>query len=93
MEASFPSFNHLRIYFDLFVTLLKTGSLGLGLHAGTGDAKEDKKGGGRPNAKFKGKPRTPKPSVPETDAADKLVSAVLTGVNRAAPFVGANDAM
>lgn len=82
-----------RIYFDLFVTLLKTGSLGFGPHAETGDAKEDKGARGRPNGRFKGKPRAPKPAAPETDAADKLVSAVLTGVNRAAPFVGTNDAM
>jgi len=89
-----------RIYFDIFVTLLKTGSLGIGAQSNQDNRKEAKIQGGKPNGKPKGKPPvkqgkpgSEKPSVPETEAADKLVSAVLTGVNRAAPFVGANDAM
>ncbi|XP_044718137.1 CBF/Mak21 family domain-containing protein [Hirsutella rhossiliensis] len=64
----------IRIYFDLFVTLLKTGVQG------------------KPVEKKHSKPGTPKPPVPDTEAADKLVSAILTGVNRAAPFVTTNDA-
>lgn len=78
-----------RIYFDLFVTLLKSGSLGLGTKAGdskTGDAEME---GEKPVRK----PRGPKPGEQEVEAADKLVSAVLTGVNRAAPFIGSGDAM
>ncbi|KAG5926489.1 hypothetical protein E4U42_003263 [Claviceps africana] len=91
-----------RIYFELFITMLKSGSLGIPLENGTGDSKNtskpskrsDGKHGGRPNGNH---PQTPKPgnnaSVPETEAADKLVSTLLTGVNRAAPFVGTNDAI
>lgn len=84
----------MRVYFDLFVTLLKAGSLGIGM-------KED---GDKPNGADRkkkagppGKPLhvdgKPKPSEQEVDAADKLVSAILTGVNRAAPFVGTNDSV
>ncbi|KAJ4860178.1 CBF/Mak21 family domain-containing protein [Trichoderma breve] len=61
----------LRIYFDLFATILKTGKLGM------------------PIEEESSKPQ--KGQKPETEAADKLVSALLTGVNRAAPFVGTND--
>lgn len=76
------------IYFDMFVTLLKTGSLGISLQTETVDSKA-------PDAKSVKKakkgPLTNKEQ--ETEAADKLVSAVLTGVNRAAPFVGSNNDM
>jgi ribosome biogenesis protein MAK21 len=84
----------MRMYFDLFVTLLKTGSLGLG-H----EVSEEKTKGGetKPEQTRSRKPRgrsgAPQPSEQEVEAADKLVSAILTGVNRAAPFVGANEAM
>ncbi|EGX90225.1 CCAAT-box-binding transcription factor [Cordyceps militaris CM01] len=101
----------IRIYFELFVAMLKSGSLGIPLQNET-QAQEDaeKKAeephaqddadkrpatrpgrpGGRPPRKG-GKPIRHTPAVPEAEAADKLVSALLTGVNRAAPFVGAND--
>ena len=83
----------MRIYFDLFVTLLKGGSLGIGLQ------QEQEKGKGpHTNKGPPGKPGKPtakkgvsQPNEQEVEAADKLVSAVLTGVNRAAPFVGEND--
>lgn len=92
----------IRIYFDIFVTLLKAGNLGFGgTQIDSGDANEAKdipaKQNGKPKgeraANKSGKTGPSKPPVPETEAADKLVSAILTGVNRAAPFVGANDAM
>ncbi|KAK0383302.1 hypothetical protein NLU13_9215 [Sarocladium strictum] len=81
----------MRIYFDLFITLLKTGSLGISLETNSGDAKSDAK-----ESEDKSKKPPPKKGPltakeQEIEAADKLVSAVLTGVNRAAPFVGAND--
>lgn len=88
-----------RIYFDLFVTMLKSGNLGIPLQNGTEDGKAGSKGSDKPNGRPRGRPdgripQKPKaPSVPETEAADKLVSALLTGVNRAAPFIGTNDAM
>ncbi|KND90402.1 Ribosome biogenesis protein MAK21 [Tolypocladium ophioglossoides CBS 100239] len=92
----------IRIYFDIFVTLLKAGNLGFGgTQIESGDANEAKNKPAKPNGKPKGeraanksgKTGASKPPVPETEAADKLVSAILTGVNRAAPFVGANDAI
>ncbi|OAA64045.1 CCAAT-box-binding transcription factor [Cordyceps fumosorosea ARSEF 2679] len=88
----------IRIYFELFVAMLKSGSLGIPLQNETEaqDNAEKKvetvpgKPGGRPPRKG-GKPAKVAPAVPEAEAADKLVSALLTGVNRAAPFVGTND--
>lgn len=82
----------MRIYFDLFSVILKTGKLGITAPedpAGPKEKKEIKKGGRRPRG---GKPSTPAATEPETEAADKLVSAVLTGVNRAAPFMVGNEA-
>ncbi|GAO14727.1 hypothetical protein UVI_02028590 [Ustilaginoidea virens] len=81
--------NLVRIYFDLFVVMLKSGSLGIPLEKSSGAGK----GASRADNKQKRKPKTKQSSVPETEAADKLVSALLTGVNRAAPFVGTDDAM
>ncbi|CAH0000978.1 unnamed protein product [Clonostachys byssicola] len=79
----------MRVYFELFVALLKAGSLGIGRQD------ESEKDAKTPGGKPKGKPAGPhgdkKPSAQEVETADKLVSAILTGVNRAAPFVGAND--
>ncbi|KAF5122111.1 Ribosome biogenesis protein NOC1 [Metarhizium anisopliae] len=91
----------LRIYFDLFVTMLKSGSLGMPLQNGTEGGKrygkETGKHNNKPNDKPEGNPpqksKTANPLAPETEAADKLVSALLTGVNRAAPFIGTNDDM
>lgn len=91
----------LRIYFDLFVTMLKSGSLGVPLQNGTEGGmrhgKETGKHNNKSNDKPEGKPpqksKTANPLAPETEAADKLVSALLTGVNRAAPFIGTNDDM
>lgn len=92
-----------RIYFELFITMLKSGSLGIPLENSSGDAakKNDSKPrnrfdrrGGKPHGNYPPKPQPgSNASVPATEAADKLVSALLTGVNRAAPFVGTNDAM
>ncbi|KAK4128275.1 CBF-domain-containing protein [Parathielavia appendiculata] len=76
----------LRIYFDLFVSLLKTGALN-DFEARDGD-------------KRWGKPRKPSKKngasaglAPgnEQETAQKLVSSLLTGVNRAIPFATAED--
>ncbi|KAL7892549.1 CBF/Mak21 family domain-containing protein [Trichoderma sp. SZMC 28014] len=78
----------LRIYFGLFATILKTGKLGIP----TEDEPTKTQKPGKGSFGNKGKPaKAAAPSVPEAEAADKLVSALLTGVNRAAPFVGTND--
>ncbi|EON96804.1 putative ribosome biogenesis protein mak21 protein [Phaeoacremonium minimum UCRPA7] len=73
-----------RIYFELFVSLLKMGVLGVGAPAevnGTSDAKQGK----RKNFK-KSKPNAAPAAGAESETAEKLVSAILTGVNRAIPF-------
>lgn len=86
-----------RMYFDLFVTLLKAGSLGMGPQAekfGPQDEQDNKQGKpGRPKRKRgpPSQPSTPKPTEQDVETADKLVSAILTGVNRAAPFVDNNN--
>ncbi|KAK3984286.1 putative ribosome biogenesis protein [Cladorrhinum sp. PSN332] len=76
-----------RIYFEAFLSLLKTGSLGdfEGLEA---DKKPD---AGPQNYKKRGGPK--KTVVPgnEQETAQKLVSSLLTGVNRAIPFATADD--
>ncbi|KAL7794571.1 CBF/Mak21 family domain-containing protein [Trichoderma ceciliae] len=79
----------LRIYFDLFATILKTGKLGMPTEDEPRKAQKYGKGPSPGTGANQTKAATA--SVPETEAADKLVSALLTGVNRAAPFVGAND--
>lgn len=85
----------IKIYFDLFIVLLKSGSLGITMERDSEATKVDDgsapKDGRHPRNKTEKARQSSAPSVPETEAADKLVSALLTGVNRAAPFVGAND--
>ncbi|KAI0899396.1 CBF-domain-containing protein [Annulohypoxylon nitens] len=74
----------LNIYFGMFVALLKSGELG------QLDSNPDNpsKGGKNKYRKSKlPKPEDKKEAAPgDQDAAEKLVSAVLTGVNRAVPF-------
>ncbi|KAF4947221.1 hypothetical protein FGADI_10529 [Fusarium gaditjirri] len=90
----------MRIYFDLFTIILKTGSLGITAPTDSKLGKDDdnkgdvkRNNGRRPQRRRGGKPAKPSASEPETEAADKLVSAILTGVNRAAPFMVGNDAI
>lgn len=80
----------MRVYFELFVGLLKGGSLGAGFenHVAKKNDTENPD-----TVKKPGKPGVKKPSEQDIEAADKMVSAILTGVNRAAPFVGSNDGM
>ncbi|KAK5628477.1 hypothetical protein RRF57_004192 [Xylaria bambusicola] len=80
----------LRVYFGMFLSLLKNGELG---HLDSAlEGEPEKKG------KNKRKPKLPKDSgektrvgAGETEAAEKLVSAILTGVNRAVPFSQADQ--
>ena len=88
----------MRIYFDLLTIILKTGSLGISAPTDSKSGKDNEKKSDdlrhpdrRPQRPRGGKPAKPAASEPETEAADKLVSAILTGVNRAAPFMVGND--
>lgn len=80
-----------RIYFDLFVALLKMGALGsVGSSADAQNAKGRKK---KPSKKQAEASAATKPgTVPDTETAEKMVSAILTGVNRAVPFSNTDDA-
>ena len=86
----------LRVYFDLFLTLLKSGSLenleGAGGGA-DGDAKPEKgQGKGQRRGKtFKSQSHVVELSGNEQETAQKLVSSLLTGVNRAVPFAAADE--
>jgi len=76
--------NLVRIYFELFIALLKSGSLGAMDIPGAGNLAEDGKEKGRWRAK---KARAhEEASGSDRDTAEKLVSAILTGLNRAIPF-------
>ncbi|KAL1868727.1 RNA-binding ribosome biosynthesis protein mak21 [Diaporthe australafricana] len=80
-----------RMYFDLFVALLKMGALGA---SGSPDAKTNQKatGANKQPVSKKAQATTAKVAdVPDTETAEKLVSAILTGVNRAVPFCTADD--
>lgn len=77
-----------KIYFDLFVALLKMGALD---SAGASDTKKAR--GGK---KWAPKEETDKAAansngVPDTETAEKFVSALLTGVNRAVPFSNTDE--
>lgn len=76
----------LRIYFDIFLSLLKSGSLG---------NLESLDGGKRPNSSKKRPKKRGGPGTPaagnDQETAQKLVSSLLTGVNRAIPFAATED--
>ncbi|KAL2128511.1 hypothetical protein VTI74DRAFT_9097 [Chaetomium olivicolor] len=76
----------LRIYFDVFLSLLKTGSLG-DFETADGDKKS---GSSRKRSKKKGASNATAPGN-EQETAQKLVSSLLTGVNRAIPFTNSED--
>lgn len=86
-----------RIYFELFASLLKTGSLGaIGYSSKSEDKPEGKPKGKRgysmPEYKKKKGPAEKAGPVPDVETAEKLVTAILTGINRAVPFSKADDA-
>lgn len=79
-----------RIYFDLFVALLKVGALNSAGAVNETNAKGGKK------KHFKGKKEANTAAdksavVPETETAEKMVSAILSGLNRALPFSNTDD--
>jgi len=74
----------IRIYFELFVSLLKSGALGaIDIPAPDKLAPEDAE---KFTKKKQQDRRAEEKSGSDRDTAEKLVSAVLTGVNRAIPF-------
>jgi ribosome biogenesis protein MAK21 len=72
----------LDIYFALFVSLLKPSK--------NQKFKGDKKHGKGKNQKGKNQKQNDNSEVQTEEMQDKLVSAVLTGVNRAYPFTSSN---
>ncbi|KAI0965651.1 CBF/Mak21 family-domain-containing protein [Xylaria arbuscula] len=84
----------LRIYFGMFLSLLKSGELGH-LDSAIDGSKPEKKGKNkrrpRPSKDTDDKSKPSAAGAGETEAAEKLVSAILTGVNRAVPFSQADQ--
>ncbi|KAI1339551.1 CBF-domain-containing protein [Xylariaceae sp. FL0016] len=79
----------LRIYFGMFVSLLKSGELSE-LDVAPEAVKPNKRKQNRGRA-GPVKAADEKPASSEKEAAEKLVSAILTGVNRAVPFSQADS--
>ncbi|RYP24269.1 hypothetical protein DL767_008640 [Monosporascus sp. MG133] len=83
----------LRIYFNIFVSLLKNGEL----NQLDGPSSQEAEGGNRVSKRNQaGKPAKPNKNMKEgvssdREATEKLVSAVLTGINRALPFSQADQ--
>ncbi|KAI0593430.1 CBF/Mak21 family-domain-containing protein [Biscogniauxia sp. FL1348] len=84
----------LNIYFGIFVSLLKNGDLSQ-LDAAPEPPKADKRKKRRPTTESLKKRNEDKDkdqaTVGDREAAEKLVSAILTGVNRAVPFSQADS--
>lgn len=78
----------LEIYFALFVALFKESEGNKHVHHG--DSKYDKKGAGKKGSKAK-KKRGDQANTPEEESSQKLISALLTGVNRAFPFTSSGS--
>ncbi|KAI0206432.1 CBF-domain-containing protein [Astrocystis sublimbata] len=83
----------LRVYFGMFLSLLKSGDLGHldGALDGTKKEKPGKQGKQRRKPRPSKDADESKADAGETEAAEKLVSAILTGVNRAVPFSQADQ--
>ncbi|KAK0666217.1 putative ribosome biogenesis protein [Cercophora samala] len=76
----------LRIYFESFLSLLKTGSLG-----DMAGFDGEKKAANNPKKDKRRKGPSAPAAANEQETAQKLVSSLLTGVNRAIPFAAADD--
>ncbi|KAI0391631.1 CBF-domain-containing protein [Xylariaceae sp. FL0594] len=81
----------LRIYFGMFLALLKNGELGHLDRTLEGPKQEEKKGKSKRKPRSSTEKEKSQPPAGETEAAEKLVSAILTGVNRAVPFSEADQ--
>ncbi|KAK5652618.1 hypothetical protein OQA88_10379 [Cercophora sp. LCS_1] len=83
--------NLLRIYFETFVSLLKSGLLGsFDALENEEKTKKHKMGGNKPNRRNPRK-QTSDVTTQEQESTQKLVSSLLTGVNRALPFTTTDD--
>ncbi|KAI1269194.1 CBF-domain-containing protein [Xylariaceae sp. FL1019] len=82
----------LRIYFGMFLSLLKSGELGQldSIIDGSKPAPKRKPRKGRPAPSKEANEKAPATGG-DSEAAEKLVSAILTGVNRAVPFSQADQ--
>ncbi|KAK0633327.1 CBF/Mak21 family-domain-containing protein [Immersiella caudata] len=78
----------LRIYFDIFLTLLKTGQLG---SLDSADQGKQPATNGKRKRKGRGKPEASAKPDQEEGTTQKLASSLLTGVNRAIPFTASDD--
>ncbi|KAK4453578.1 ribosome biogenesis protein MAK21 [Podospora aff. communis PSN243] len=78
----------LRIYFDIFLTLLKTGQLG---SLDSVDQGKQPASNSQRKRKGRGKPEASTKPDQEEETTQKLVSSLLTGVNRAIPFTASDD--
>ncbi|KAI1868708.1 uncharacterized protein JN550_006283 [Neoarthrinium moseri] len=81
----------LKIYFGLFVALLKSGDLGQVENFSTAEVpdkteKRKKQKRGKPTGPSQKPDEDSKKGQAERESAEKLVSAILTGINRAVPF-------
>lgn len=74
-----------RIYFELFLSMLKSGALGAVDLPGADNLAKEEPDGGKSRGRRR-RMRDDKKNSAERDTAEKLVSAILTGVNRAIPF-------
>ncbi|KAL8371011.1 hypothetical protein RB595_001048 [Gaeumannomyces hyphopodioides] len=82
--------NLVRIYFEMFLSLLRSGSLGIFDHLNNNTGEDSKPSPKKPRGKKDRKPNE-QGATNEQEVAQKLVSAVLTGVNRAIPFAMTNE--
>lgn len=81
----------LKIYFGMFVGLLKSGDLGQVENFSAAEKVEKTKSKKRTRAPPQKKPEEDSKTVAERESAEKLVSAILTGINRAVPFSEADS--
>ncbi|KAL8304367.1 hypothetical protein RB600_007683 [Gaeumannomyces tritici] len=84
--------NLVRIYFEIFLSLLRSGSLGIFDHLNENAGEDSKPSQKKPRGKKDRRPGEQGPTnEQEQEVAQKLVSSVLTGVNRAIPFAMTNE--
>jgi ribosome biogenesis protein MAK21 len=78
----------LGIYFEIFFSLIKEGHVGRVHSVAEADVRD-----GRTNSAKSTRSAKLESTADDSEVADKLVSAVLSGINRAAPFATSSDSM